>query len=127
PVLDSTAVWNTRDLTQVDKYTYWIMPLYPFSESLWFRALPFSLFSSRLYSVFWGLVALAAWFALMWKLSADIRVALLTVALLAVDFTFTWSAAVGRMDMMCAALGMSGIAGFVWLREKRFALGVLVA
>ena len=26
PVLDATATWNTRDLTQVDRYTYWIIP-----------------------------------------------------------------------------------------------------
>src|SRR5438477_2637849 len=127
PVLDATATWNTRDLTQVDKYTYWIMPLYPFSETLWFRVLPFSLFSSRMYSVFWGLVALASWFVVMWKLSEDRRVALLTIGLLAVDFTFTWSAAVGRMDMMCAALGMAGIAAFLWFREKNFALAVFTA
>jgi hypothetical protein len=127
PVLDPTASWNTRDLTLVDRYTYWIMPLYPFSETLWFQIVPFGLFDSRMYSVCWGLAALLAWFAVMWKLSGDGRVALLTVALLAIDFTFTWSAAVGRMDMMCAALGMSGIAIFLWYREKNFALAVFVS
>ena len=44
PVLDPTASWNTRDLTLVDRYTYWIMPLYPFSETLWFQIVPFGLF-----------------------------------------------------------------------------------
>src|SRR5450432_3358303 len=30
PVLDPTSGWFIRDLTHIDRYTYWIMPLYPF-------------------------------------------------------------------------------------------------
>src|SRR6266700_2491853 len=61
PVLDSTAVWNSRDLILINRYTYWIMPLYSFSQSFWLRVFNFSLFTVRLYSVMWGLLALAAW------------------------------------------------------------------
>jgi hypothetical protein len=46
---------------------------------------------------------------------------------MAVDFTFLWSASVGRMDMMCEALGISGIAAFLYLRERSLPYAVLVS
>jgi len=125
PVLDPTAAWNVRDLTRLDRYTYWIEPLYPLSLTLWLHFFKFGLFSVRLYSIFWGLVALAAWLAIVWKLSGQIRTAILTATLLAVDFQFVWSSSVGRMDMMCGALGASGVAAFLWLRDRHFGLAIL--
>jgi len=125
PVLDPTATWNVRDLTRLDRYTYWIEPLYPLSLTLWLHFFKFGLFSVRLYSIFWGLVALAAWLAIVWKLSGQIRTAILTATLLAVDFQFVWSSSVGRMDMMCGALGASGVAAFLWLRERHLGLAIL--
>jgi hypothetical protein len=127
PVLDSTAVWNSRDLTLINRYTFWIMPLYSFSQSFWLRIFDFSLLTVRFYSVMWGLVALTAWWLVIRKLSANTAAAFLAVALMAVDFTFLWSASVGRMDMMCEALGISGIAAFLYLREKSFPYAVLVS
>jgi len=126
PVLDPTAEWHVRDLTGIDRYTYWIEPLYPLSQTIWFHFFNFGLFSVRLYSVFWGLVALASWLAIVWKLSGQVRAGVVTAGLLAVDFQFVWSASVGRMDMMCGALGASGIAAFLWLRERNLG-GALLA
>ena len=94
--MDSTAVWNSRDLTQINRYTYWVMPLYSFSQSFWLRITDFSLFTVRLYSVMWGLAALAGWWLVVRKLSSSIAAAFWTAALMAVDFTFLWSASVGR-------------------------------
>ena len=127
PVLDSTAVWNSRDLTLINRYTYWIMPLYSFSQSFWLRVFDFSLLTVRFYSVMWGLVALTGWWLVVRKLSGNAAAAFLAAALMAVDFTFLWSASVGRMDMMCEALGISGIAAFLYLRERRFPYAVLVS
>ena len=127
PVLDSTAVWNSRDLTQISRYTYWVMPLYSFSQSFWLRVFSFSLLAVRLYSVMWGMVALTAWWLVVRKLSASAAAAFLAAGLMAVDFTFLWGASVGRMDMMCEALGIGGIATFLWLRERSFPAAVLVS
>jgi hypothetical protein len=127
PVLDPTAGWFIRDLTHIDRYTYWIVPLYPLSQAFWFQFAHFSLMMVRLYSVFWGLVALAAWFLVVKKITGDTRIGLLTAALLATDFTFLWGAAVGRMDMMCEALGLGGIAAYLWLRHKNLLLAILVS
>lgn len=127
PVLDSTAVWNSRDLTLINRYTYWVMPLYSFSQSFWLRIFEFSLFTVRLYSVMWGLVALAVWWLVVRRLAGNPAVAFLTAALMAVDFTFLWGASVGRMDMMCEALGIGGIAVFLSLRERSLPLAVLLS
>jgi 4-amino-4-deoxy-L-arabinose transferase-like glycosyltransferase len=127
PVLDPTSGWFIRDLKHIDRYTYWIMPLYPLSEALWFQFFHFGLITVRMYSVFLGLVALAAWFLVVKKITGDTRIGLLTAALLATDFTFLWGAGVGRMDMMCEALGLSGIAAYLWLRQKNLLLAILAS
>jgi 4-amino-4-deoxy-L-arabinose transferase-like glycosyltransferase len=127
PVLDPTSGWFIRDLTRIDRYTYWIMPLYPLSEACWFEFFHFGLMTARMYSVFWGLAALAAWFLVVKRITGDSRIGLLTAALLATDFTFLWGAGVGRMDMMCEALGLSGIAAFLWLRGKHLLLAILAS
>lgn len=126
-VLDPTSSWRTNVLTGINQYTYWIVPLYPLAQAGWYKLVGFSLYSMRLLSVGWGLVALLAWYGIMKALSGDRRVALLTVALLAIDFQFLWSASVGRMDMMCAALGQAGLAAFLLLRPNHFPLAVLVS
>src|SRR5580692_6176045 len=95
PVLDPTAAWGVqghRDLQQIDRYTYWIVPLFPVSLSLWFRVFPVGLLSVRMYSVLWGAVALLAWALILQLLSGDVQVALTGAALLSIDFTFLWGA-----------------------------------
>ena len=127
PVLDPTAVWHDRVLTGIGQYTYWITPLYPFSQFLWFHVAPFGLLSVRMYSVLWGMVALAAWFALVRKLSGDQGLALLAMALVAVDSAFLRSAGAGRMDMMCAALGVTALAAYALLRERHLTAAIVVS
>jgi hypothetical protein len=130
PVLDPTAAWGAagfRDLRQIDRYTYWIMPLFPFTLSLWFRIFPMQLLAARLYSTMWGAVALMAWWVILRKLLGNVRVALTGVALMAIDFTFLWGAGVGRMDMMCAALGSSALAVYLSLRETSFGRAVVAS
>ncbi len=126
-VLDPTADFRTNNLAGIDRLTYWEPPLYPLTQAAWHSLVGFSIHSVRLYSVFWGLVALAASFFLMKTLTGDVRVALLAALLLATDFTFVWSASVGRMDMMCAALGQAGFALFLALRARHFAWAVLLS
>ena len=63
----------------------------------------------------------------MRKLSGNHAVALLAVALMAVDFSFLESAGVGRMDIMCAALGAAAIAAYLWLRERKLETAILVS
>ena len=123
-VLDPTASFRTNNLTGIREHTYWIMPLYPVAEAVWFGVMGFGLMTARYLSVLWGLVALWAWYRML-QILIDERTALLAIALLAVDFTFTYSSSAARMDMMAAALGGAGIAGYLIYREKDFARAVL--
>jgi 4-amino-4-deoxy-L-arabinose transferase-like glycosyltransferase len=122
PVLDGTS-W----LPGINQHTYWVLPLHLVTQAGWYKIFGFSLLSLRSLSAFWGLVALAAWFVILKRLVRDDRVALLTSALLAVDYSFVMGASFGRMDMMCAALGFAGLAAYLSLREKHLAWAVLVS
>jgi len=127
PELDPTAVWNTRVLRGVERRTYWVMPLYLFSQAGWQWIAGSGLFSIRAYSVLWGLLAMAAWYWLIRKLDGDSWTAALMLVLMAIDFEFVWSSSVGRMDMMCAAWGAAGLAAYLWLRERNLARAILVS
>jgi 4-amino-4-deoxy-L-arabinose transferase-like glycosyltransferase len=122
PVLDSSS-W----LPGINQYTYWVLPLHLLTQAGWYKLFGFSLLSLRMLSAFWGLVALAAVFVIVRRLADDHRAALFTSALLAVDYSFVMGAAFGRMDMMCAALGFTGLAAYLSLREKHFAWAVIVS
>ena len=124
-VLDPSATWNVRYLTGIDRFTYWIMPLYPVVQAAWQLVLGSSLFSVRFFSVLWGVAALAGWYFLVRKLSGSPWAGFLTAAFLATDFQFLWGASDARMDMMCAALGVGGLAAYVCLREQNLKMAIL--
>jgi Dolichyl-phosphate-mannose-protein mannosyltransferase len=126
-VLDPTASFRTNNLSGIRQHTYWIVPLFPLAEAVWFRMTGFGLMQVRYLSILWGLVALWAWYRMLKILSGDERVAVLALGLMAVDFTFAYTASVGRMDMMAAALGGAGLTAFLILRERNFTRAVLVS
>lgn len=121
-IIESTHTW----LEGVDRHTYWILPLYPLALAPLFRAFGFSLYTMRALSIFWFLVAISAFYLLM-RAQAGRGAALLATLLLAVDFHFLVGAAVGRMDMMCAALGYSAIAAYMLLRERSLHLAIFTS
>ncbi len=126
-VLDPTSDFRLNRIAGIDRYTYWIVPLYPLTQAAWYEITGFGLFSLRLYSVALGLIALASCYTTIKILSGDRRAATLAVALLSIDFTFQWTASVGRMDMMCAALGQAAFASYLFLRTRTFPLALLVS
>lgn len=111
----------------INQHTYWIMPLHVLAQAAWYRVAGFSLFSLRLLSVLWGLVALASWYFIVKSLSGNSRVALLALAFIAVDHAFVSGASFGRMDMMNAALGFAACAVYLAMRERNFRLAVLAS
>ena len=48
-------------------------------------------------------------------------------SLIALDYAVLVTASNGRMDMMCAALGMAGLASYFWYRDSNWSLGVVLA
>jgi 4-amino-4-deoxy-L-arabinose transferase-like glycosyltransferase len=121
-VLESAAV---KRLQGVDKHTYWVMPLYILAETVWFKEVGFGIFRQRLLSTLWGLVFLVSWAVFLSMLMGNRKTAFLAISLLSVDFYVIVGSAVGRTDMMCAALGAAALGSYVSLRQKHL-LGAIV-
>jgi 4-amino-4-deoxy-L-arabinose transferase-like glycosyltransferase len=123
-----TRLWEEAGTAYagINRRTYYVMPLHLMAQAGWYRLTGVSLFSMRLFSLFWALLAMAAWFALMRHLFG-LSLAALTVALIALDYFFLTDSSFGRMDMMSAALGFGGLAAFVLLRERNFAAAILAS
>jgi hypothetical protein len=127
-VLDpASSTWKSVKLTGIDTHTYWVMPLNLLLNAASFRILGFSVFSMRLLSLLWGLVTLAAWGAILWKLTGLRWFALAGAGLIAIDFHFLAQAADGRMDAMAVALGWSAVAAYLMLRDASFPRAVVVS
>lgn len=115
------------NLTRIQQRTYWVTPLFPLGQALWYMVFPTGILSTRMYSILWALVALLAfrqWLALV---SGHPGVAKLGAALLALSYIFLDNAAFGRPDMMCAALGLSALALYLRFRERDLRLAMLAA
>src|SRR4030095_8567337 len=80
----------------------------------------------RLLSLFWGLIAMCAWGVILWTLTGQPLLTLGSLGLIAVDYHFLMQASDGRMDMMTVALGWSGVAAYLLLRERRLRITVTV-
>jgi hypothetical protein len=111
----------------IDRFSYWVMPGYFLLQAVWYKLVGFSLITFRSISMFWGAVALWAWYEILSRLTRDRFLALVVVGLLATDNLFLMSAATGRMDMMCAAMGLAGIAVYLIFREERLILAVALS
>ena len=118
---------NLSMTTRIHQYTYWVMPLNILAQAAAYKIFGFGLFIMRGISVVFGLIALVAWFFIIESMTGDKKIALFTVALIALDFAFIRSASTGRMDMMCAALNFTAFAIYLRLRERNFAAALLTA
>jgi hypothetical protein len=125
-VLEPSGTLTSR-LDGINQYTYWVMPLHLLAQAGWYKLFGFGLFSMRTLSIAWGLIALASWFLIMQALSAELKLAITTVAFIALDYLFIMQAAMGRMDIMCAALGFAGLAAYLSLRDRSYTLAVLAS
>jgi 4-amino-4-deoxy-L-arabinose transferase-like glycosyltransferase len=120
--IETTGTW----LEGLNRHTYWILPLYPVAQAPLFRLFGFSLYTMRSASIFWGVIALTAVYLLI-RSQTGPGIALLASLLLATDFHFLVGAATGRMDMMCAALGFSGLAVYMLLRQRSLPTAILLS
>lgn len=127
PSLEPTGSWLDADLTGIHEHTYWIMPLGMVTQGAWFRIVGFGLRQMRALSILSGLIVLGAWFSIIRSLTGDRVTACLGFVLLALDYTFLWGAADGRVDMMCVALGSVGIAAYLVWRESNLTAAILIS
>jgi 4-amino-4-deoxy-L-arabinose transferase-like glycosyltransferase len=113
-VLASKGTW----LVGIDRHTYWIMPLHPLVQAVWYKLVGFSLVRQRLLSILFGAGALLAWFTIVLRASGLYSAAVLAILIIGFEGSFLNVAANGRMDMMTAALGAAGLAAFLQLRDR---------
>lgn len=126
-VLDETSTFRTVRLEGIEHHTYWIMPLYPLVQVAWYTVVGFGLTQMRILSVVCGGVALLAWFLFVRKVTGDRTLALATLAFMCVDFQFVCASSVGRMDILCVALGFAAFAVYAVLRERHHTFAVLAS
>ncbi len=123
-ILDSYGFPFAPYVEGIHRFTFWILPGYLLALAGWNQVFGFSVFAMRGLSVVWSVVALGSWYVIVMRLGRSRPLALLTVALIGIDHNFATSAATGRMDMMCAALGFLAMALYLHFRETNFPAAV---
>jgi 4-amino-4-deoxy-L-arabinose transferase-like glycosyltransferase len=118
PSLEPSGSWLNAELTGIQEYTYWTLPVGIVAQALWYKTFGFDVLKMRTLGILCGLLTILSWFAVVAKLSESRLAGSITAALLSIDYTFLWSAADGRMDMMCVAFGGAGLATYLLLRER---------
>ncbi len=113
-ILSAEGTW----LEGIDRHTYWVMPVHLLAQAGWYSLFGFSLLSMRLLSAAAGLGLVLAWFLVADRLLANRTLALAAACLLAIDVPMARSAANGRMDTLCALLGVTGLAVYLLLRTR---------
>ena len=114
-------------LPGVHQYTYWQFPLYLMTLGTWFRFVPATVVWMRLFSLLWGCVFVVSWFVLVRSLSRKEALAMLVASVVALDYTCLIAASNGRTEMMCAGLGLAGLACYARFRESNWSLAVILA
>ena len=125
--MGSPALRDNFHLLRIEQHTYWIFPLDPVIVAAWYRVFGAGLFSMRSLSICFGLLGLGAVFIFVQRLSKDVSIASLAVALTALDYFYVYGSSSGRMDIICAALGYAGLAAYMALRERSMPLAVFVS
>lgn len=121
-ILSGQGTW----LDGVDRHTYWIMPLHPMLQSVWYALVGFGLLELRLLSVFAGLGLVLAWYSIARRFLESQGAVWAALLILAVDARMVLICSNGRMDALCAMLGALGLCSYLALRESRPAVAVFV-
>jgi hypothetical protein len=111
----------------LDLHTYWVMPLYIVGQAFVYELFGPGLLQARLFSLAWGLVILAAWFVILRVLFEEKYIALLAVFVMAIDSYMIAVGSTGRSDMMCAGLGIAGIACYLALRPRNLSVALVAS
>jgi hypothetical protein len=120
-----TPCYVEDGLKDIDRYTYWIMPIFPVTQAIWYRLSHYSLASLRALSILCGMLGLLAWTIFFRRLTEDNFGALLFMALMACDYINLSDVAVGRPDAMAFAFQAGAFAAYLHWRERNLRLAVL--
>lgn len=123
PVLEGAGT----TLHNIARYTYWTTPGHVLAQAVSYSIFGIGVFSTRLLPVVWGGVAIAAWYSILASLTGRRKLALAAAALLASDYFFVLSAAIGRGDMMSTAFGAAALALYLRGREANLRRAFVLA
>jgi 4-amino-4-deoxy-L-arabinose transferase-like glycosyltransferase len=121
-ILESKGTW----MDGIEQHTYWMPPVHLLLQALWYKVFGFGLLTLRSISLLAGAAALLAWYSAFGTLAGNRGIALIATGVLAIDSHFQMYGALGRPDMLCAALGSTGIATFLHYREKSLRKALLL-
>jgi 4-amino-4-deoxy-L-arabinose transferase-like glycosyltransferase len=127
PILTQFGWGPPENLLHIQQRTYWIMPLHMLTQIVWYRVFGYSLLALRSLSIVWGTVALGALASIVFLLTRNAGTALLALAIAGTDYFYLTRAIDGRMDMMAAALMLSGFAYYLYERERNLTRAVAVS
>jgi len=113
-ILESKGTW----MEGIDRRTYWIPPLHPLLQAMWYRLFGFGLLPLRYLSIAADAIVLLAWYGIVLLLSGNRSIALFSILIPATDSRFLMFAALGRPDATCAAFGTMGWFVYLHLRER---------
>ena len=125
PTGNSIAVGQT--LPGITEHLYLAMPFPIYLHAAWYKIFGAGIFSTRMVSIAFGLLALGACWVLTGGLTGNRMIALLATFFLTIDYAFIFAAADGRADMMAGAFSLAALAAYVHLRERSLNLAVLVS
>jgi hypothetical protein len=107
-------------LPEVEKYTYYHMPVYFLLQAAWGHFVTLSPLGIRSLSILAGLLGLLAW-AVTFRTLLDPIKALVATLLLSIDYLFVLNASTARQDMLSAAFAAIGYASYLSLRARTLA------
>lgn len=116
-----------REFPGINREFYIWIPAQQAFYAIFYKLLGCTVALMRGLSIAWGLVVLAAWGAIVFRLTSSRLTAALALFLIATDFAFLDAASDGRMDIMCAGLSYGGLALYLWLREQHFSRAILAS
>jgi hypothetical protein len=124
-----TTVLDPRGmhLTRIAQRTYWVMPLYLLGQAFWLKLFAATLFAVRSFTLLWIPVALFSFYRLMRRITQDPPVSALATCLAALNFIFLDNASFARPDLMCCALGLTGLAAYAEWRGEHFYRALMVS
>jgi hypothetical protein len=118
---------RTYGLIGVSRHSYYIFPMQLCVLALWYHIFPFTLFSTRMLAMLWGIAMLVGVYHVLRKLLADPAIAFLGVVITAFNYQIMAASSFGRYDTMVAALGFGGYAVYLLMRERNLRWAILLA
>ncbi len=118
---------DATGLLRINERTYFLMPLYLLLQAGWLKLFPATIFSIRILNLVLLVPTLWCIYYVVRNITGNKAIALITVALLPLDYAFMFATISARPDVLCLLLSMAAIASYLKLRTRSFHQAILAA